>query len=344
MNGPADGPAGARLPAFLVSIDTEGDDVWSRPREVTTRNARTLPRFQDLCERFGVRPTYLVNHEMVRDEAFRAFGRDVLARGAAEIGMHLHAWDTPPIEPLGARDWHDQPYATEFPPGLVARKAELMTRLLADAFGRAPTSHRAGRWGFDGPYAATLLGLGYEVDCSVTPGVTWRRHPGRPGGAGGPDYTGFPSAPYRLDPDDIARPGTSALLEVPMTILPRPRPLHRELARRLLGRTGPRLGWLRPEGGNLADMLAIVDEAARAGRPCIQFTLHSSEFMPGGSPTFRTPESIEALYRDLDILFAAIRGRFAGMTLTEFARSHPVIPGPAPREPRTDGVSATPLR
>lgn len=312
------------LPAFLISIDTEGDDIWSRPREVTTRNARTLPRFQALCERFGFRPTYLVNYEMARDEALRDFGRDCLARDVAEIGMHLHAWDTPPIKPLGARDWYDQPYAIEYPPALIARKAEVMTRLLADTFGRPPTSHRAGRWGFDGSYARTLAGLGYEVDCSVTPGVTWRHHPGDPNGRGGPDYTGFPSEAYRLDLDDIARPGVSGLLEVPMTILPRPRPLHRELARRMLGRKGPRLGWLRPEGGNLAEMLAIVDEAAGAGRAYIQFTLHSSEFMPGGSPTFRTDESIEALYRDLDILFAVISGRFVGRTLTEFARTHVV--------------------
>ena len=154
----------ACLPACLISIDTEGDDIWSRPREVTTRNARTLPRFQELCERFGFRPTYLVNHEMALDEVFREFGRDGLARDVAEIGMHLHAWDTPPVEPLGPRDWYDQPYAIEFPPGLIARKAELMTRLLEDTFGQAPTSHRAGRWGFDESYAGTLLRLGYEVD------------------------------------------------------------------------------------------------------------------------------------------------------------------------------------
>src|SRR5579871_1036624 len=70
---------GARMPpAFLITIDTEGDDIWARPREVTTKNARFLPRFQALCEAFALRPTYLVNFEMAKDDAFRAFGLDVL--------------------------------------------------------------------------------------------------------------------------------------------------------------------------------------------------------------------------------------------------------------------------
>ena len=42
-------------PLFVVTIDTEGDDQWSwrHGRPITTHNARFLPRFQSLCERFG---------------------------------------------------------------------------------------------------------------------------------------------------------------------------------------------------------------------------------------------------------------------------------------------------
>jgi hypothetical protein len=40
-------------PAFLITIDTEGDNLWSRPRTITTRNAHSLPRFQALCEKYG---------------------------------------------------------------------------------------------------------------------------------------------------------------------------------------------------------------------------------------------------------------------------------------------------
>lgn len=40
-----------RKPAFLITIDTEGDNIWARRLPITTRNAEYLPRFQKLCER-----------------------------------------------------------------------------------------------------------------------------------------------------------------------------------------------------------------------------------------------------------------------------------------------------
>jgi hypothetical protein len=46
--------------------------------------------------------------------------------------------------------------------------------------------------------------------------------------------------------------------------------------------------------------------------------LHSSELMPGGSPTFRNEASIERLYEDLEALFEAAAGRFQGATMSEF--------------------------
>ena len=87
-------------PSFLITIDTEGDNAWARESAVTTRNARVLPRFQALCERFGFKPTWLTNYEMAMDTAYVEFGRDVLSRNTGEIGMHLHAWNSPPLVDL----------------------------------------------------------------------------------------------------------------------------------------------------------------------------------------------------------------------------------------------------
>src|SRR5262249_41044111 len=86
-------------PPFLTTIDPEGDDLWGRPRRVTTQNASYLERFQLLCEEQGLKPTWLTNHEMVSSPVYRTFAEDVLARGTGEIGMHLHAWDSPPLTP-----------------------------------------------------------------------------------------------------------------------------------------------------------------------------------------------------------------------------------------------------
>ena len=117
---------GERAP-FIVTVDAEGDDAWSRPARTETRNAAFLPRFQRLCERHGLRASWLAEHAMALDPAFREFGRDLLARGAGEIGMHLHAWETPPFTPLTDDDRRRQPYLTEYPDDVMRAKIERHT-------------------------------------------------------------------------------------------------------------------------------------------------------------------------------------------------------------------------
>ena len=206
-------------PRFLITIDTEGDNLWSMPAAVTTANARFLPRFQTLCESHRLKPTYLTDYQMARCGDFRAFGRAVLDRQTAEIGMHLHAWDTPPLIPLTPNDCVCQPYLIEYPLEAMRDKIRLMTDLLEDVFATKMVSHRAGRWGFNEAYARILVEHGYQVDCSVTPHWSWQMQKGNPLGNGGPDYRGFPDRAYFVDLDDISRPGDSALLELPLTII-----------------------------------------------------------------------------------------------------------------------------
>src|SRR5262249_55521079 len=147
---------------------------------------------------------YLTNYEMAMSDPFVEFGRDVLARGAGEIGMHLHAWNSPPLVPLTGDDFRFQPYLVEYPEPVMREKIATMTRLLEDRFDRVILTHRAGRLGFDGRYAAILLREGYRVDCSVSPGLDWRGTLGDPDGKGGSDYSAFPDRPYFFDPSDIA--------------------------------------------------------------------------------------------------------------------------------------------
>jgi len=310
---------------FIIAIDTEGDDLWSKPREITTRNAKYLPRFQSLCERFRFKPVYLTNYEMAMSDAFVEFARDVLARGVGEIGMHLHAWNSPPLVPLTDDDFHYQPYLIEYPDAVMKEKIRFVTRLLEDRFDQALISHRAGRLGFDSRYAAMLLDEGYRVDCSVSPGLDWRGKPGDPNGKGGSDYRAFPEQPYFLDPSDISVPTTGGLLEVPMTIRSSGVyrrapwvyrvPLLRQAANRLLS---PALNHLCPAESNLRGMLRATRTARAEGAAHLDFTLHSSELMPGGSPTFRNASDIERLYENLEILFEELSTWCRGMTLKEF--------------------------
>jgi hypothetical protein len=316
------------LPAFIITIDTEGDNLWAGPARITTDNARWLPRFQALSERFGLKPTYLTDFDMARCLVFAEFARHLLRRGAGEIGAHLHPWSTPPIHPLTGNDYACGPYATEYPPELIREKVAVLTRTLEDRFETKMTSHRAGRWALDASYARSLLDHGYIVDCSVTPGFSWKAIPGKPGGDGGPDYSNCPHKPYYIDLDDVRRPGESDLLEVPLTILPTsPRFIDRlrqglpprSLPRRLVNRLFPPLAWLRPNGRNRRSLLRVLRAALSGGAGYAEFMLHSSELMPGGSPAFPDNSSIEKLYDDLEAVFAAAARSFRPLGLSEFA-------------------------
>lgn len=312
---------------LLITIDTEGDNLWGHPRQVETRNSRFLGRFQALCEKYGLLPTYLTDYEMALCPVFHELATDALRRGTAEVGMHLHAWNTPPLEPLTEDDIKYAPYLIEYPERLLRDKVRLMTELLEQRFGVKMTSHRAGRWAFNGIYARCLLELGYEVDCSVVPGVSFREHPGDPKQHGGTDYTGFPREPYYLDLADISRKAAGGLLEAPMTVMDL-QPGWAAGVDRLLGgvprkawrRFYPVRCWLRPRGGNAREMIRVVQYARAAGLPHVEFMLHSSEFMPGGSPTFPTEASVERLYEDLETLFTETKAFVSGSGLTAFAR------------------------
>lgn len=160
---------------FLISIDVEGDNLWSQPHEITTRNARFLPRFEALCESYGFPVTYLTNYEMAHDSAYREFALDVIRRDVGEIGMHLHAWNNPPLFSLTGDDFKNQPYLIEYPKTVQREKINRLTDRLREIFAVEITSHRAGRWAIDGDYMQTLQQFGYRVDCSVTPGITWKK-------------------------------------------------------------------------------------------------------------------------------------------------------------------------
>ena len=65
-------------------------------------------------------------------------------------------------------------------------------------------------------------------------------------------------------------------------------------------------------------MLRYVAQMAKSDFPYLMFMIHSSELMAGGSPTFRTDESIERLYSDLEALFECVSKNYEGETIRNY--------------------------
>jgi hypothetical protein len=322
-------------PVLLITIDTEGDNLWARPKHITTENARYLPRFQQLCEKYGFKTVWLTNYEMAECPAYVEFGREILANRTGEIGMHLHAWNSPPIVPLTKDDTLQQPYLGEYPEKVMRDKIRFITDLLQDRFQCRMISHRAGRWGLDSTYARLLVESGYKIDCSVTPHISWENCLGASDKIGGPNFKGFPEMPYFIDINKINTPGNSDLFEIPVSIIEtqyaalnnRVKSISR-LLHCITHRLFPSVLQMIPRDKirNLGQMHTILQNALQDGRSYVQLAMHSSELMPGASPFFPNVDSIERLYSRLEVLFAQAAGSFRGATLKEFREEYAPTP------------------
>ncbi len=299
---------------FIITIDTESDNQWDTNSKLTTANSRFIPRFQKLCEKYGFKPVYLTDYTMAHDDFFIKFARDCLNRGTCEIGMHLHAWDTPPFNDYDNKHGA-KPYLIEYSDEIMYEKLSNITDLLETIFQRKMVSHRAGRWATNTKYFEMLGKLGYKIDCSVTPGVDWSKNKGAI--LGGTDYSNHPSNHYFIQEN-------YNVLEVPVTIRKLfflPIDIHngkyefmKSIVRKFIGKNV----WFRPSQNSEGDFQGLLNKVESENCNYIEFMMHSSELMPGGSPYFINEEEIENLYKNLEKLFIDISKKYEGATLEEY--------------------------
>ncbi len=313
-----------KKPFFLITIDAEGDNLWNKPKIITTNNAKFLSRFQLLCDSYGLKPTYLTNYEMACSDVFKEFGHDVISNNNGEIGMHLHAWNNPPIVPLTKDDYLYQPYLIEYPPKVIKEKIKFITDLLENTFNQKMVSHRSGRWAFNDSYARSLIEHGYKIDCSVTPLRSWVKNLGDPNGDGGTDYLEYLNKSHWFVESKENK--HHSLLEIPVTIIPQNNLINYLINNPILPRkwiirklnTFIKPAWVRPNGNNLDSMKRILLNKIKQGCDYVMLIIHSSELMPGGSPTFKTEKDIENLYCHLQDIFTIGKEFFQAGTLCDY--------------------------
>ncbi|MBT4730523.1 deacetylase [Candidatus Woesearchaeota archaeon] len=310
-------------PAFIITIDVEGDNLWSRPRDIKCRNALFLPRFQELCEKYNLFPVYLTNYEMAMSDFFVEFSNNCIRRKKAEIGMHIHAWNSPPVT-YDKDQYSLQPFLIQYQKKDIVQKIDYLYNVLSDKFSTEIISHRAGRWAINSNYMNELYKKGVRVDCSVTPNTIWDIGEFN-GNSGYIDYTDFPDFEYFVNLNNIKASGSSDFLEVPMTII-RNNTYFKEMrknkiCRRLINRVNPEVSWLRPNGRNAKGMIKTIDAICNSDRKYAEFMIHSSELMPKGSPLFDSNYKVESLYEDIEGLFDYIKDKFYGITLADFYKN-----------------------
>lgn len=303
---------------FVLSIDVEEEGLFSGKydrRAKGVSNVAELERIGFVSKEFGLPLTLLTSYPVAND----AGARDMLKRWrdehGAEIGAHLHHWNTPPLEKLPV----PEPAPCEqVPPALLRAKMETLTAKLEKEFGQAPLSFRMGRFDFGEPIRRLLPELGIRVDSSIVPMHHRDNVP----------YS-FTSKvdPYVLDPGANTR-----LVEVPLTIVSAVpgvpgvaqglgRVLPRGGAKRLKGfaRSVAAAG-IHPVWYPQSSMRWAVTRHVGSGGRVLNMFLHSSELLPGAYPNLPDEAAVQGVTRKLHSFLQWLTRKYTvkGATLGDF--------------------------
>jgi hypothetical protein len=314
---------------YTMTVDTEEEWDWHAGWPVnhfSTSNVSLLPRFQELCERFGVSTTYFADYAVLSSPEACDLLLKVADRPKVEIGLHIHPWNTPPIVNQGIVHARET-FLHNLPADLVQEKLETVYSYFARA-GLKPTSFRGGRYSSGGTVHDFLQDHGFVADASVCPYSSWSDD-------GAPDYRERTLNPVRIAP---RRSGQSPLWEIPLTLAFTRRPFafwhkwydlveHSWLSKlRLIG-IGERLGivrrvWLNFESPLGEAMESLLSMMQSLPLDAICFTVHSSSLMAGGNPNTPTAAAADCLFRKMEAVFNWLSKHptFQPATVTEVAR------------------------
>lgn len=308
---------------LVISIDVEEEGLFSGKysrRPPGAENVGSLSRLGFVSKEFGFPLTLLVSYRAAQDSSARKVLEGWRESRGAEIGAHLHHWNTPPFEDLP----YPEPVSADLlPPALLQAKFESLFEAIGTNLGVIPRSFRMGRFDLGNQVKRLLPDFGLCTDSSIVP---LRRT------AGGPDHFMAPCEPYFMESRDARGP---FVLEVPLTMIPvlpqtratvyRQSSMLPKRARDFLltaYRYAAVVG-IHPAWFSLRAMKQAVSlHRARLGH-VLCMLLHSSELHPGATPRFRTESDVGHLVGRLrDFLTWLVRtGPVEGVTLSELRKS-----------------------
>jgi hypothetical protein len=299
-------------PQLAIVVDTEEEFDWSRPFARENTGTSSIPaqtHAQAIYARFGAVPTYVVDYPVATDPVAVGYLSALLARGEAEIGAHLHPWVTPPHEEEVTQ--HNS-YHCNLPAALERAKIEALTDSIERGFGVRPTVFKAGRYGFGARTAEALAALGYTIDCSYVPHVSFASD-------GGPNFRGTPDQPFWLSQGLLEVPLTSGFFGAAAAAGPPLAPLFdSERAARLrlpgiLARTGlVARSRLTPEGVPAEEQCRLLRALVDRGRRFFTLTYHSPSLEPGHTPYVRTEADLALFLSRIEHVLRFFRDELGG--------------------------------
>lgn len=292
---------------MALFVDTEEEFDWSDSLSRDDHGVSAVPALREgqaMFEEAGLSPCYLVDTPILDSADAIAILGEMLAKGTASVGAHLHPWVTPPfIETVSSSN----SYAGNLPEEMERQKIRTVRAMITERLGTPPLAYRAGRYGI-GPNTFRILAEeGFVCDTSIRAMFDYSSD-------GGPDFRAASLHPSRVGPD-------GAIVELPLTTVlighlrGRGRRIyswgeHVPKLRSLLSRS--RLAQripLTPEGIPADKACAAIDVALNMGVRLLNFSFHSPSLAIGHTPYVRDAADLKAFYGWWETIFAHCRRR-----------------------------------
>jgi hypothetical protein len=299
---------------IIVTVDVECDKspTWYTQYPLRFKGVLDgIPNIlQPIFEKYRIYPTYLLSPEIIANPDCR----DIFKRiPNCELGSHLHGdYIVPKIRTWEFGGTRTDDMQWEYTPELEREKLAVLTQMFVQQFGYAPVSFRAGRFGIGHYTGRWLIELGYKVDTSVTPHITWTSIKGDKF----PDFQEFPETPYRVSrTGDIWQPGLSDFLEVPVTIIKSKTSSDTKCMEPI---------WFRPWYSNKKTLLDIIKNVGSEppangnDRPLVMM-FHNVEVIPGASPYPQNDDQVRQYVESISEAFNyANQMGFRACTLSQY--------------------------
>ncbi len=289
---------------LVVTIDVEEEGLFSGSysrSNIPISNVTSLNILDPLFREWDIRPTLLLTYHVAKHKRYHDLFSKLAANWNAEIGAHLHHWNTPPLKQFNYRE----PVPSEMiPRDILAAKLNHLIDSINGA-GFSARSFRMGRFNMGPTMFSLLRDFGIKVDSSICP-----MHKSY----GGPDHISAPTDPYFPDCCNILSAGDSDVLEVPVTVVPIIPAMNRYFQMTLDYKLLPE-NWVGLLAGHFGSFpvqpmwtgLNRLIYGARLhisrGGEVISLFFHSSELIPGGCPQHRTKSDVDRFLQKLDSLF-----------------------------------------
>lgn len=301
---------------LFITIDTE-EDLWGgyAVKHPPVVNMQKINLLQEIFEKNKAVPTYLINYPVATDAYSIEVLNDLLRQKKCDLGSHCHPWNTPPFHDDGDMEYNS--FMCNLSSELVLKKMIQLHNIIKKNFQFAPIVFRAGRWGIGENVIKAIKELGYKIDSSITPFISWED-------SYGPKMYMKTNATIGLEgldklcnkAENTIRWKSNSIVEIPPTIgfLQNNFKLCHRVRTFFMNRFSKRLHFigildrlrllnfrmLSPETSSFEDMVKLSKAMMSNGHRFLNMSFHSTSLLAGCSPFVKNEEELKIFLTKID--------------------------------------------